>query len=111
VAFATQAFAQAAVQEPGAFAFYHPDADVLGGRRPPAEAMAALSSPSLQQRPSAQHPGQARSHTCQAWAGKVVPATPDWLHEDPMQARRTEVIPSRFRPSQQRIGDTDGPKW
>src|SRR5215470_2987510 len=27
---------------------------------------------------------------------------------DPMQARRTEVIPSRFQPSQQRIGDTDG---
>ena len=47
VAFATQAFAQAAVQEPGAFAFYHPDADVLGGRRPPAEAMAALPAPGL----------------------------------------------------------------
>src|SRR5262249_13793347 len=27
---------------------------------------------------------------------------------DPMQARRTEVIPSRFQPGQQRIGDTDG---
>jgi len=47
VAFATQAFAQAAVQEPGAFAFYYPNADVLGGRRPPAEAMAALPLPSL----------------------------------------------------------------
>lgn len=42
-AFATQAFAQAAIQEPGAFAFYHPNADVLnGGRRapPPASAFA-----------------------------------------------------------------------
>ena len=29
---ATPVFAQAAIQEPGAFAFYHPDADVLGGR-------------------------------------------------------------------------------
>ncbi len=36
-AFATQAFAQAAVQEPGAFAFYHPNADVLNaGRGAPA---------------------------------------------------------------------------
>jgi hypothetical protein len=41
-AFASQAFAQAAIQEPGAFAFYHPNADVLnGGRRaPPADAFA-----------------------------------------------------------------------
>lgn len=31
-AIATPVFAQAAIQEPGAFAFYHPDADVLGGR-------------------------------------------------------------------------------
>jgi hypothetical protein len=37
-AVATPAFAQGAVQEPGAFAFYHPNADVLnagrGGLRP-----------------------------------------------------------------------------
>ena len=31
-AIATPAFAQAAIQEPGAFAFYHPNADVLAGR-------------------------------------------------------------------------------
>ena len=31
-AFATPVFAQAAIQEPGAYAFYHPNADVLGGR-------------------------------------------------------------------------------
>ena len=31
-AIATPVFAQAAIQEPGAFAFYHPDADVLAGR-------------------------------------------------------------------------------
>jgi len=29
---ATPAFAQAAIQEPGAYAFYHPNADVLAGR-------------------------------------------------------------------------------
>lgn len=32
-AIATPVFAQAAIQEPGAFAFYHPNADVLGGRQ------------------------------------------------------------------------------
>jgi hypothetical protein len=31
-AIATPVFAQAAIQEPGAFAFYHPDADVLNAR-------------------------------------------------------------------------------
>jgi hypothetical protein len=38
---ATSAFAQAAIQEPGAFAFYHPDADVLNAGRPAADAFAA----------------------------------------------------------------------
>lgn len=39
----TTAFAQAAIQEPGAFAFYHPDGDVLraGSPRLAADAMAA----------------------------------------------------------------------
>jgi BA14K-like protein len=32
--FATPAFAQAAIQEPGAFAFYYPNNDVLNGGRP-----------------------------------------------------------------------------
>ena len=31
-AIATPVFAQAAIQEPGAFLFYHPNADVLAGR-------------------------------------------------------------------------------
>jgi hypothetical protein len=41
-AFATQAFAQAAIQEPGAYAFYHPNADVLNAGRgvPPVESFA-----------------------------------------------------------------------
>ncbi len=40
---ATAAFAQAAVQEPGAYAFYHPNGDVLhaGTPSPAADAMAA----------------------------------------------------------------------
>jgi hypothetical protein len=32
--FATPVFAQAAIQEPGAFAFYYPNYDVLNGGRP-----------------------------------------------------------------------------
>jgi hypothetical protein len=39
---ATPVFAQAAIQEPGAFAFYYPNNDVLNGGRPtPAAAMDA----------------------------------------------------------------------
>jgi len=40
---ATPVFAQAAIQEPGLFSFYHPNADVLAGRnayRPPVDANA-----------------------------------------------------------------------
>jgi hypothetical protein len=32
--FATPVFAQAAIQEPGAFAFFYPNLDVLNGGRP-----------------------------------------------------------------------------
>ena len=43
---ATPVFAQAAVQEPGLYAFYHPDGDVLEANRPwprePAGAMASV---------------------------------------------------------------------
>ena len=39
----TPLFAQAAIQEPGAFAFYHPNADVLNGGVPtPAARMASV---------------------------------------------------------------------
>jgi hypothetical protein len=45
MAIATPLFAQAAIQEPGAFAFYHPDADVLDAGRPaPAETTGAMAS-------------------------------------------------------------------
>jgi len=49
-AVATPVFAQAAIQEPGAYAFYHPNADVTAGRsvvRPPdsANAYAYYGSP------------------------------------------------------------------
>jgi hypothetical protein len=38
---ATPVFAQAAIQEPGLFAFYHPNADVLNGGAPTPEAALA----------------------------------------------------------------------
>ena len=42
LAFATPVFAQAAIQEPGAFSFYYPNNDVLNGGRPtPAAGMNA----------------------------------------------------------------------
>jgi hypothetical protein len=43
-AIATPVFAQAAISEPGAFAFYHPDGDVLhaGSTRPVRDALASL---------------------------------------------------------------------
>jgi hypothetical protein len=42
--FATPVFAQAAIQEPGAFAFYYPNNDVLNGGRPtPAARMDAMA--------------------------------------------------------------------
>ena len=44
---ATPLFGQAAIQEPGAFAFYHPNADVLNGGRPTPAASGALASAPL----------------------------------------------------------------
>ena len=41
----TPVFAQAAIDEPGAFAFYHPNADVPNGGRPtPAATTGAMAS-------------------------------------------------------------------
>ena len=39
---ATPVFAQAAIDEPGAYSFYHPDSDPLYAGREPAGAMAAV---------------------------------------------------------------------
>ena len=44
---ATPAFAQAAIQEPGAFAFYYPNLDVLNGGEPTPAAMASPDWPAL----------------------------------------------------------------
>ena len=47
LAFATPVFAQAAIQEPGAFAFYYPNNDVLNGGRPTAAAGANALTPEI----------------------------------------------------------------
>jgi hypothetical protein len=38
------AFAQAAIQEPGAYAFYHPNADVLSAGRPSVRSFYPMSA-------------------------------------------------------------------
>jgi len=45
--FATPVFAQAAIQEPGAFAFYYPNNDVLNGGRPTPAAGPNAMTPEL----------------------------------------------------------------
>ena len=60
---ATTVFAQAAIQEPGAYAFYHPNGDVLhaGTPRPAADALAAYSADT--DRVVTARPHRARHHS------------------------------------------------
>jgi len=44
---ATPVFVQAAIQEPGAFAFYHPNLDVLNGGAPTPAARFILEQPAV----------------------------------------------------------------
>ncbi len=54
---ATPVFAQAAIQEPGAFAFYHPYLDVLNGGAPTPAAKLALEPPAAMQAYAARESG------------------------------------------------------
>ena len=56
---ATPVFAQAAIQEPGAFAFYHPNADVLNGGAPTPEAALASQPPAVSEAYAAMENGEA----------------------------------------------------
>jgi hypothetical protein len=58
---ATPVFAQAAVEEPGAFAFYHPNADVLNGGAPAPEAALASAPPAASEAYAAMESGNAVS--------------------------------------------------
>ena len=47
LAYATPVFAQAAIQEPGAFAFFYPNNDVFNGGRPTPAARANALTPEI----------------------------------------------------------------
>ena len=53
----TPVFAQAAIQEPGAFAFYHPYLDVLNGGAPAPAAKLSLEPPATMQAYTARESG------------------------------------------------------
>jgi hypothetical protein len=55
----TPVFAQAAIQEPGAFAFYHPNADILNGGAPTPEAALASAPPAASEAYAAMAAGNA----------------------------------------------------
>ena len=58
---ATPVFAQAAIQEPGEFSFYHPNLDVLNGGAPPWTSPHASQSPQAMQDYAARESGIASS--------------------------------------------------
>jgi hypothetical protein len=57
----TPVFAQAAIQEPGLFAFYHPNADVLNRGAPTPEAALAAAPPAASEAYAAMEDGMGRS--------------------------------------------------
>jgi hypothetical protein len=57
----TPVFAQAAIQEPGMFAFYHPNADVLNGGAPTPEAALASAPAAASEAYAATESGIGRS--------------------------------------------------
>lgn len=59
---ATPALAQAAIQEPGAFAFYHPNADLGLGSPRPLDAMASVPDRSRFKTMTMSHPIVGRRH-------------------------------------------------
>jgi hypothetical protein len=77
-------FAQAAIQEPGAFAFYHPDADVLNGGRPtPAAAADAMASVRFGNRDAfASMDGRAKGSSCAQRYRTFDPASGTYLGYD-----------------------------
>jgi hypothetical protein len=83
--FATPVFAQAAIQEPGAFAFYYPNNDVLNGGRPtPAariDAMAGLG-PFSGSYAHAATDSTANAASCAQWYRSHEPASGTFLRYD-----------------------------
>jgi hypothetical protein len=81
---ATPLFAQAAIQEPGAFAFYHPNADVLNGGRPVAaeNAGALASAPSGGSNAYASMDSGANASSCAQRYHSYDPASGTFLGRD-----------------------------
>jgi hypothetical protein len=70
----TPVFAQAAIQEPGAYAFYHPNLDVLNGGAPTPAARLASQPPAALEAYAAREGGQGsaceqRYHSCDPASG------------------------------------------
>src|SRR5690242_17894790 len=76
---ATPVFAQAAIQEPGLYAFYHPNADVLNGGAPTPAARLAAEPPSVLQSYSEEESGIG---TCAQRHRSYNPATGTFLGRD-----------------------------
>jgi hypothetical protein len=81
---ATPVFAQAAVQEPGLFAFYHPDADILTAGRPtPGETPSATGSVAFGSRGAyASMDANASASSCSQRYRSYDPASGTFLRHD-----------------------------
>ena len=80
---ATPLFAQAAIQEPGAFAFSYPNADVLNGGRPtPAASGAVAPVPFSGSDAYASMGGNANGSSCAARYRSYDPASGSFLGHD-----------------------------
>jgi hypothetical protein len=81
---ATPVFAQAAIQEPGAYAFYHPDGDVLeaGESRPHDPAGAFASVPLGDSGAYAAMDGSASASSCAQRYRSYDPQTGTFLGDD-----------------------------
>jgi hypothetical protein len=80
---ATPLFAQAAIQEPGTFAFYHPNADVLNGGRPAPAASGTQASVPLGASDSyAAIGGNANGSSCAQRHRSYAPALGTFLGHD-----------------------------
>jgi len=81
---ATPVFAQAAVDEPGAYSFYHPDSDPLNAYGPSAPAGAMAAVPYGDSRASAYMNGSTDAPSC-AHYRSYNPATGTFLGRDDMR--------------------------
>ena len=76
----TPVFAQAAIQEPGEFAFYHPNLDVLNGGAPTPAAQLASQPPAALEAYAARESG--RGTACERRYRSYDPASGTYLGRD-----------------------------